>query len=240
MAAHRVEHLVGVGLVDDRNESAFARYVHRIEAEDLAGSADSVAHRYRLLVDDYFDARGFRQFVDNAGDTAARRIARASDRAAAGEHERNQSVKRSAVTDYSGVESESFARRYHGNPVISYRTAHHNGVSRTCTLWSQAKIGLNDTDAAGRNEQPVALATLDNFGVGCDDWHAGLARGVAHRIGELAQFSDRKSFFENEGGGERERLRANYCDVVDRAVYGERADVAAGESERAYHEGVGG
>jgi len=50
----------------------------------------------------------------------------------------------------------------------------------------------------------------------------------------------RKSFFENEGGGERERLRANYCDVVDRAVYGERADVAAGESERAYHEGVGG
>ena len=52
--------------------------------------------------------------------------------------------------------------------------------------------------------------------------------------------SHRKSLLEHEAGRQEARPRAHHRQVVERAVHGERADVAAGKLERAHDEGVGG
>ena len=51
---------------------------------------------------------------------------------------------------------------------------------------------------------------------------------------------DLKTFFEDEAGGQAQRLCATAGEVVDRSVDREVADVAAGEEQRVDHVGVGG
>ena len=57
--------------------------------------------------------------------------------------------------------------------------------------------------------------------------------------GDAAQVGDREALLDDEPGRERERPRAGDREVVDRAVDGELADVAAGEEERLDDVGVG-
>ena len=53
------------------------------------------------------------------------------------------------------------------------------------------------------------------------------------------QVGERQSLLEDEGGRQEERPRAADRQVVDGAVHGQAADVAAGEEERTDHERVG-
>ena len=93
--------------------------------------------------------------------------------------------------------------------------------------------GRNDADAGGGDEDLVALAAVDDLGVAGDELHAGAGCGGAHGFDDAAQIVDGQAFFEDEGGGEIQRLRAAHGEVVDRAVHGEAADVAAGKEDRA-------
>ena len=98
----------------------------------------------------------------------------------------------------------------------------------------------NDADAGGVDEDLVALAAVDDLGVAGDELHAGLGGRGAHRLDDAAQIVDGQAFFEDERGGEIQRLRAAHGQIVDGAVDGEAADVAAGKEDRRDHEGVGG
>jgi hypothetical protein len=62
--------------------------------------------------------------------------------------------------------------------------------------------------------------------------HAGRARRVAHALGNPLQIGERKALLDDEARREIERPRPGHGDVVDRAVHGERADIAAGEEQR--------
>ena len=99
---------------------------------------------------------------------------------------------------------------------------------------------LDDADAGGGDEDLVALAAIDYFGVAGDEQHAGFAGGGTHGIDDAAQVLGRESLFEDEGGGKVERTRAAHGQVVDRAVDGQTTDVAAGEEDRGHDERVGG
>ena len=87
---------------------------------------------------------------------------------------------------------------------------------------------------------PIGLAALDHLGVAGDDRHARRARGVAHARRDALQVGERKALFDDEARREIERPRARHRDVVDGAVHGERADVAAGKEDRRDDIGVGG
>ena len=104
VAAHRVEHLVGVGLVD--NPFAFARYVHRIRGQGIFQAALTASRTGTACSSIIISTP---EDFANSLITLATPPRVASRRAAAGEHRRNQSVKRSAVTDYRCVKSGSFA-----------------------------------------------------------------------------------------------------------------------------------
>ena len=92
---------------------------------------------------------------------------------------------------------------------------------------------FDDADARRVDEDLVGAALLHDFRVAGHDLYSRLFGRLAHRVEHASQVLDGETFFENETGGEVERARAAHGEVVDRAVDGEAADVAAGKEDRA-------
>ena len=89
-------------------------------------------------------------------------------------------------------------------------------------------------DARGVDEDAVALALLDHLGIAGDDLDAGgLGGACAMDSAMRASTSMAEPFFQDERGAQEKRLGAAHREIVDRAVHGERADVAAAERRAA-------
>ena len=129
--------------------------------------------------------------------------------------------------------------RHDGDAVIAHGAREQDRIAGPRTVARDLDPGRHDTDAGGVDEQAVGLAALDHLGVAGDDGDAGGARGFAHRAGNAIEIGERKALLDDEAGGEIERTRAAHGDVVDGAVDGERADVAAGKEQRRDHERIG-
>jgi len=89
---------------------------------------------------------------------------------------------------------------------------------------------LEHTDAGGVDEDAVGFAFVDNLGVAGDQRDSGARGRLAHGFDDQAQGLDGQPFLENEAGAEIERTCAAHGQVVDGAVDGQIADVAAGET----------
>ena len=87
----------------------------------------------------------------------------------------------------------------------------------------------DDADAGGVDVDPVPLAPVDHLRVAGGDRHPGGGRRVAHRGDDPREGLHREPLLEDQPAGEGERPGAAHREIVDRAVDGERADVAAGE-----------
>ena len=100
--------------------------------------------------------------------------------------------------------------------------------------------GADASDARGVDEDAVATALFDHLGIAGDNLDAGGFGGLAHGLGDARQNVDGEALFEDERGGEVERFGATHGEIVDGAVDGERADIAAAEEERLDDEAIGG
>jgi hypothetical protein len=98
----------------------------------------------------------------------------------------------------------------------------------------------DDADAGRRDIDAVALALLHHLGVAGDDGNLGSGGRQRHRVDNARQIAERESFLENEARRQVERRRAHHRDVVDRPVYRQAADVAAGEEQRPDDMRIGG
>ena len=101
-------------------------------------------------------------------------------------------------------------------------------------------IGLLELDQGRAAEATIAFAPLNDLGVAGDHRHAGLARRPAHRLGDPLEVGQREALLEDEARAQVERRGAQHGHVVERAVHGQAADVAAGEEQRRDHVAVGG
>ena len=98
----------------------------------------------------------------------------------------------------------------------------------------------NTADAGGRDEDAVGRAVLHHFGVAGDDINAGLPGGRGHRIDNGFEVAAREPLFNDERGAQTQGRCPTHCQVIDCAVDGKGADVAAGELPRADHISVSG
>ena len=98
---------------------------------------------------------------------------------------------------------------------------------------------LDDADACRVNEQPVAFAFVHDLRVASDDLHAAALRRLACMdCTTRQQRFHRQTFLNDESGAQVKRARAAHGQVIHRAVDRHRADVAAGEEERAHDIGI--
>ena len=123
--------------------------------------------------------------------------------------------------------------------MVGERAGEEHAVAGPHALRPEIDAVGNRPDAGRRDVEPVGLAALDDLRVAGDDRDAGRARGGAHRGDDAPQVGDRESLLDHEAGRQPARLRADHREVVDGAVDGELADVAARELERMHDVGIG-
>ena len=95
-------------------------------------------------------------------------------------------------------------------------------------------------DAGSGDENLVALAAIHDLGIAGNQGHAGLGAACRMECDDAPKVVHRQAFFENECGREEQRPGAADRQIVDGAVHGQLANVAAGEEEGPHHEGIGG
>jgi hypothetical protein len=66
------------------------------------------------------------------------------------------------------------------------------------------------------------------------------ARGLRHGTDDAVQIGQSDAFLQDEADRQREGVRPAHGHVIDRAVHGERADIASREEQRRDDEAVGG
>jgi hypothetical protein len=82
----------------------------------------------------------------------------------------------------------------------------------------------NHPYARGRNVHTVGGALADDFRVPGNDLHTCLGRCLAHVGDDLAQFGNRKAFFDHEGRRKPLRPSARDCEVIDGPVHRDVTD----------------
>lgn len=232
----------GVGIIgrDDGEELAFIGDVQGIEAEQLAGATDSIAHRDLIFKKDHAETAVARQFVERGRGAATSWIAHPADARTSGANESFDERKHGAsVRAKIGFEIEFAAREQDGNAVIADRAREKNPIADADRTRINRDAGKEAADAGGGYVHAVGFAMLDDFGVTGSDANTGILRGFGH--GSNFGFENRggQSGFENVRDDEGFSASAGDGEVVDGAVDGEFADRTAGEGDGLYDKTVG-
>ena len=156
------------------------------------------------------------------------------------EHRGHHPVQRRAVGDHGGAEVDALAHAHDRHAVFADVAGDDDVVAGACAFGSDVHSVGHQPDAGGVDEEPVRTALSDDLGVPGDDADARLCRGLAHRLGDGAEDLDLQALLDDESRRQSEGLSTAAGEVVDGAVDGEVADVAAGEEQRVDHVGVGG
>ena len=139
----------------------------------------------------------------------------------------------------SASSCEVAARDHDGHAVIGERAGEEHPVARPDALRAEVDAVGHRPDAGRRHVEPVGLAAFDDLRVAGDDRDSGCPGGGPHRGDDAPQVGNRKALLDHESGRQPERPRADHREVVDGAVDGELADVAARELERVHDVRVG-
>src|SRR5262245_38575682 len=92
--------------------------------------------------------------------------------------------KGGCVADDRALEFEAFANGEDGDAVGTDIAAENHGVTGTHFMGRDFDMGVDLPDAGGGDEDTVALAALDYFGVAGDDLYTGALRPAAHVGGD--------------------------------------------------------
>jgi hypothetical protein len=86
----------------------------------------------------------------------------------------------------------------------------------------------------------IGFTPIDDLGVPRDERHPGLIARPPHRTDDPLEVGQGKTFFENECRRNVQRTGAADRQIVDRPVNCQAANIAAGEEDRPYDEGIRG
>ena len=123
--------------------------------------------------------------------------------------------------------------------MIADRAGHDHAVPGACRRDRERPACGNNADAGRRDEDAIALATVDDLGVAGHERDARLCAGLAHRVDDAREIGQLQPLLEDEGGRQEQRLRTAHGEIVDRAVHGEPPDVPAGKEDRPHDKGIG-
>src|ERR1017187_6789335 len=97
MPAHGGEDCIGRGRRDDGDELPLVGYIQRVQAQNFAGPAHSVVYGEGCFADGDAGVRLYRDFIERAGEAAARGIAHHADIAGRSQDGSDQRVERRGV-----------------------------------------------------------------------------------------------------------------------------------------------
>jgi hypothetical protein len=198
-------------------------------------------HRYGEFIEHDRHLRALSHLVEHGGHAATGGVPQRVHRAADGvEQVADQSGHGRSVRADVRFEVEFPAGQHDGDAVVPDRARHQHDVAGPCLVGAESQRPFQDADSGRVHVAAVCLAALHDLGVPGHDLHPGLACRQCHGRDDPLQVLDRQALLEDESAGQVERPGTGDGEVVDRAVHGQVADVAAGEEQRVDHVRVGG
>jgi len=135
---------------------------------------------------------------------------------------------------------QSFTGRQNGNTVVGDRAAYEHTIARLDTVRPQVDPRSHPSDAGGVDEDAIGRPPGHDLGITCDNWDRAKPGGVANAANHLPQHLQGQAFFDNKTQAQVQRLGSANHQIVHRTIYGQLADVAAGEEQWTYYVSVGG
>jgi len=240
MRLQRPQCRTGLLLRHDCHELAFVRDLERLETQDLTRAAYRFADWNALFVQYDRKARAGGDLVQRAGHAAARGILDYSRAGRGSQKCRHQTMQRGTVALDVCVELERLAREHDRDAVVRDEAAHEHDIPRLHAVHAQRACGTHHTHAAGVDEHLVRLAAIHHLRIARDDGHARLGGGRSHGVDHAAKDRHVEPLLQDQPNAECEGTRARDREVIDGAMHGKPADVAAGKEERAHDVAVGG
>ena len=117
--------------------------------------------------------------------------------------------------------------------------AQQHAIARLNATGTDLRLRVQPADAGGVDEKLIALAALDHLGVAGYDLHTRFLRSEADRHQYLPEIGHSQAFLQNETQGQVLRYGPAHSQVIDGAVNGQFADVAAGKKDRRHDKAVG-
>ena len=130
----------------------------------------------------------------------------------------HRAVERSRVAEDFRLEGESFARRQDGDAVPADVAGQEHGVPGTDARGDNLERVLDEANARGVDEDPVAFSMVDDLRVTRHDLDAHGPSRRAHRVEHRAKRLDREALLENEGRAEPRRPCPGHREIVHGAV----------------------
>ena len=129
MATHDLQRAFRILGRDKGNKPSFARDVQWVEAEHFARGVNVFAHRHGFFHN--FDAhrRRFGDFVERAGQPAARQVAQTMNFDSGLEQFQNHFVNGRGIAFDGALELQSFAHGHDGHAVPAQIAAHQHGIA---------------------------------------------------------------------------------------------------------------
>jgi hypothetical protein len=150
----------------------------------------------------------------------------------------HEAVERGGVALQHGFKLDPLAHRHDGDAVIADGSRDEDAVAGPGGVDGEGNPRRHHADTRSGNEYLVALAAVHNLGVARDQLDAGRGTRRPHGGDDAAQVVQRQAIFQDEGRRQVQRPGAADRQIVDGAVDGQLADVAAGEEQRPDHERI--
>lgn len=237
---HQPKRFVRIGPGDISDQPSLVGYIQRVETEHLAERMNAVRDRNPRLVNLDCATRDPGDLAERSGEAAAREVAQAVDLDPGIDQREHELGERRRIALDHALEAETLAHGHDRHPMTRDIAVDDEHVAGLYTRGGDNTVVLDNTDSRGVDEHTVPFATFDDLGVAGDDLHPGIVRGQFHRADNTPEGLHRQPLLENETGREVEGPGPGHREVIDRAVNGERTDVAAWEENRADHIGIGG
>ena len=226
---------------NDGQQLAFVGDVKRIEPENFARAFDFFADRNRRFIEEHADLRASARFR-----SARWSRRRASDRA--GREYRCSAARIASTSPCNGAvslaisvsNSKPFAHRHDRDAVHRDWAADDDLVAGPCARagWMFTPFGTTPMpEVLMKILSPLPRSTTFVSPV-TSFTPAVIGRGT-HRLHDAPEILHRQTFLQNETGREIKRARAAHGEIVNGAMNGQLADVAAREKNRADDKRIG-
>lgn len=180
MALQRGQRGIGCCRIDRDHHLPLVGGIQRFQTQELTGSPHGVGDGDPILFQLDADSR-CGPFVDQGGETAARRIAHAVHPTGNRVQQiGDQPVERCAVTGERRSETELLPLQHDGHAVIPDRSVDQDDIIRPQLLRPQSQSGRHHADACRVDENAIGGAALDHFRIPGDNPNPGRPRGLRH------------------------------------------------------------
>ena len=119
--------------------------------------------------------------------------------------------------------------------MIPQGPAHQDGIANPCPVCRYIYAFRHHANSSCGDKNAISLALLHYLGITGNYWHTRFGGCLGHALNDAFQFCQGKALLQNKSRRQVERPGTSHGDIINSAVYRQRANVTSREKQRCDH-----